>query len=182
MLNWLWKSLNGWNLKFYKVWQYRNDTQACCKLFFSASSQDDRGPGVQCIKNTDGDEQQTVWWTDSLIQIWQTAVRIHLLLFAFRLKRHRSRLPSVLREKKKEQEREELWRKLDELRLQETSAMQNNRHEMQFNYSNRNNNNNLHDNDENTAAITDRSESDTWAEWLRPLSFYLSLLRIMLVY
>lgn len=74
-------------------------------------------------------------------------------------------ITSVLREKKKEQEREELWRKLDELRLQETSAIQNNRHEMQFTYSNKNNNNNLHDKDENTAAaITDRSESDTWAE------------------
>lgn len=76
-------------------------------------------------------------------------------------------ITSVLREKKKEQEREELWRKLDELRLQETSAIQNNRHEMQFTYSNNNNNNNnnLHNKDENTAAtITDRSESDTWAK------------------
>ncbi|XP_016102442.1 serine/threonine-protein phosphatase 2A 56 kDa regulatory subunit alpha isoform [Sinocyclocheilus grahami] len=70
------------------------------------------------------------------------------------------------REKKKEQEREELWRKLDELRLQETSAIQNNRHEIQFTYSNNNNNNNnLHDKDENpAAAITDRIESNTWAK------------------
>uniref|UniRef100_A0A671NDQ0 Serine/threonine protein phosphatase 2A regulatory subunit n=1 Tax=Sinocyclocheilus anshuiensis TaxID=1608454 RepID=A0A671NDQ0_9TELE len=66
------------------------------------------------------------------------------------------------REKKKEQEREELWRKLDELRLQERIAIQNNRHEIQFTYSN---NNNLHDKDENTAAaVTDRIESDTWAK------------------
>ncbi|XP_016400360.1 serine/threonine-protein phosphatase 2A 56 kDa regulatory subunit alpha isoform-like [Sinocyclocheilus rhinocerous] len=66
------------------------------------------------------------------------------------------------REKKKEQEREELWRKLDELRLQERIAIQNNRHEIQFTYSN---NNHLHDKDENTAAaVTDRIESDTWAK------------------
>uniref|UniRef100_A0A8C2JFS7 Serine/threonine protein phosphatase 2A regulatory subunit n=1 Tax=Cyprinus carpio TaxID=7962 RepID=A0A8C2JFS7_CYPCA len=69
------------------------------------------------------------------------------------------------REKKKEQEREELWRKLDELRLQETSAIQNNRHEIQFTYSNNNNNNKLHDEDENpAAAVTDRIESNTWAK------------------
>ncbi|RXN30755.1 serine threonine- phosphatase 2A 56 kDa regulatory subunit alpha isoform-like protein [Labeo rohita] len=69
------------------------------------------------------------------------------------------------REKKKEQEREDLWRKLDELRLQERSAIQNNRHEIQFTYSNNNNNNHLHGNNENTAAaVTDRIESDTWAK------------------
>lgn len=74
-------------------------------------------------------------------------------------------ITSVLREKKKEQEREELWRKLDELRLQETSAIQNNRHEIQFTYSSNNNNNNLHEKDENpAAAITDRIESDSWVK------------------
>lgn len=76
-------------------------------------------------------------------------------------------ITSVLREKKKEQEREELWRKLDELGLQETSAIQNNRREIQFTYSNsnNNNNNNLHEKDENpAAAITDRIESDSWVK------------------
>uniref|UniRef100_A0A8C1PTM1 Serine/threonine protein phosphatase 2A regulatory subunit n=1 Tax=Cyprinus carpio TaxID=7962 RepID=A0A8C1PTM1_CYPCA len=67
------------------------------------------------------------------------------------------------REKKKEQEREELWRKLDELRLQERIAIQNNRHDIQFTFNN--NNNNLQDKNENTAAaVTDRIESDSWAK------------------
>lgn len=66
------------------------------------------------------------------------------------------------REKKREQEREELWRKLDELRLQET--VQNNRHNVQFTYSNNNNNNNNNlFKDENPAGvITDSSEKLTW--------------------
>ncbi len=90
-------------------------------------------------------------------------------------------ITSVLREKKKEQEREELWRKLDELRLQETSAIQNNRREIQFTCSNNNNNNNnLHEKNENpAAAITDRIESDSWVKWHCALSSFFS---IVLVY
>ncbi|KAA0708929.1 PP2A B subunit isoform B'-alpha [Triplophysa tibetana] len=67
------------------------------------------------------------------------------------------------REKKREQEREELWRKLDELRLQET--VQNNKHDVQFTYSNNNNNNNNLYKDENPAeVITDSREKLTCAE------------------
>lgn len=64
-------------------------------------------------------------------------------------------------EKKREQEREELWRKLDELRLQE--KIQNNRHDIQFTYSNNNNNNNLKD-ESPARAITDSTEKLTCAE------------------
>lgn len=71
----------------------------------------------------------------------------------------------VLREKKREQEREELWRKLDELRLQET--VQNNKHDVQFTYSNNNsnnNNNNLYKDEKPAEVITDSSEKLTCAE------------------
>lgn len=49
------------------------------------------------------------------------------------------------REKKREQEREELWKKLEELRLSNTALVQNNSHGLQ-NAQNNNNNNNSNDN------------------------------------
>ncbi|XP_035277793.1 serine/threonine-protein phosphatase 2A 56 kDa regulatory subunit alpha isoform [Anguilla rostrata] len=45
------------------------------------------------------------------------------------------------REKKKEQEREELWKKLEEVKLQQVPNMQNNSHSLQNAHSNNNNNN-----------------------------------------
>ncbi|CAB1342699.1 unnamed protein product [Coregonus sp. 'balchen'] len=64
------------------------------------------------------------------------------------------------REKKKEQEREELWKKLDELKLSDAAALvQNNSHELQNNNSN--NNNNQQDNQEKGTAVVamDTAES-----------------------
>uniref|UniRef100_A0A8C7HV82 Serine/threonine protein phosphatase 2A regulatory subunit n=2 Tax=Oncorhynchus TaxID=8016 RepID=A0A8C7HV82_ONCKI len=61
------------------------------------------------------------------------------------------------REKKKEQEREELWKKLDELKLSDAAALvQNNSHGLQnaAQNINNNNNNNHHDNQEKSTAIS----------------------------
>lgn len=59
------------------------------------------------------------------------------------------------REKKKEQEREELWKKLDELKLSDAAALvQNNSHGLQNAAQNNNNNNNHHDNQEKSTAIS----------------------------
>uniref|UniRef100_A0A674ET93 Serine/threonine protein phosphatase 2A regulatory subunit n=1 Tax=Salmo trutta TaxID=8032 RepID=A0A674ET93_SALTR len=61
------------------------------------------------------------------------------------------------REKKKEQEREELWKKLDELKLSDAAALvQNNSHGLQnaAQNNNNNNNNNHHDNQEKSTAIS----------------------------
>uniref|UniRef100_A0A8C8IEX8 Serine/threonine protein phosphatase 2A regulatory subunit n=1 Tax=Oncorhynchus tshawytscha TaxID=74940 RepID=A0A8C8IEX8_ONCTS len=59
------------------------------------------------------------------------------------------------REKKKEQEREELWKKLDELKLSDAAALvQNNSHGLQNAAQNINNNNNHHDNQEKSTAIS----------------------------
>ncbi|CAB1340467.1 unnamed protein product, partial [Coregonus sp. 'balchen'] len=59
------------------------------------------------------------------------------------------------REKKKEQEREELWKKLDELKLSDAAALvQNNSHGLQnAAQNNNNNNNNHHDNQEKSTAV-----------------------------
>uniref|UniRef100_A0A4W5P8M3 Serine/threonine protein phosphatase 2A regulatory subunit n=1 Tax=Hucho hucho TaxID=62062 RepID=A0A4W5P8M3_9TELE len=61
------------------------------------------------------------------------------------------------REKKKEQEREELWKKLDELKLSDAAALvQNNSHGLQnaAQNNNNNNNNNHHDNQEKSTALS----------------------------
>lgn len=50
-------------------------------------------------------------------------------------------LPLVYREKKKEQEREELWKKLDDLQIKKALGAQSNSHGLQNLHSNTNNNN-----------------------------------------
>uniref|UniRef100_A0A7N8X7J7 Serine/threonine protein phosphatase 2A regulatory subunit n=1 Tax=Mastacembelus armatus TaxID=205130 RepID=A0A7N8X7J7_9TELE len=69
------------------------------------------------------------------------------------------------REKKKEQERDELWKKLDELRLSNTALVQNNSHGhpsvQKNNNSNSNNNNNNDDNDNQEKSIDDAAAVTT---------------------
>lgn len=72
------------------------------------------------------------------------------------------------REKKKEQERDELWKKLDELRLSNAALVQNNSHglpSVQNNNNNNNSNNNNNDTqdksiDSSAAVTTDDKEPD----------------------
>ncbi len=93
------------------------------------------------------------------------------------------------REKKKEQERDELWKNLEELKLNNDTLVQNNSHGLlavQNNNNNNNNNNNSNNNDNNdnesksvdAAAVTtdsndpDATESSTCAKWQRMSAFY----------
>ena len=76
-----------------------------------------------------------------------------------------------LREKKKEQERDEMWKQLDELRLSHNALVQNNSHGLQNVQNNNNNNNNSNSNTENedksaeaAAGTTDNQEPDDSAE------------------
>ena len=77
-----------------------------------------------------------------------------------------------LREKKKEQERDEMWKQLDELRLSHNALVQNNSHGLQnVQNNNNNNNNNSNSNTENedksaeaAAGTTDNQEPDDSAE------------------
>lgn len=74
------------------------------------------------------------------------------------------------REKKKEQERDELWKKLEELRLSNTTLVQNNSHGLQSVQNNNNNNNNSNNNNDNqdkaadaAAVTTDDKDPDVTA-------------------
>lgn len=83
------------------------------------------------------------------------------------------------REKKKEQERDELWKKLEELKLSNTTLVQNNSHGLPSvqnnNNNNSNNNNGNQDNcddppaitvgDKDPDVITAASESTPCAKW-----------------
>lgn len=63
------------------------------------------------------------------------------------------------REKKKEQERDELWRKLEELKLSSSAGVQNNSHRLPA-VQNNNNNNNGHNNDEGVCTEADATPTD----------------------
>ena len=71
---------------------------------------------------------------------------------------------SVSREKKKEQERDELWKKLDELRLSSSALVQNNSHGLPGVQNNNNNNNNNSNNNDTqdksaeAAAVTSENK------------------------
>ncbi|XP_036405467.1 serine/threonine-protein phosphatase 2A 56 kDa regulatory subunit alpha isoform [Megalops cyprinoides] len=65
------------------------------------------------------------------------------------------------REKKKEQEREELWKKLEELRIQHTSGVQNNSHSLQNAQNNNNNNNNNNINNNSSSSSSSNGTSVT---------------------
>ncbi|XP_034017611.1 serine/threonine-protein phosphatase 2A 56 kDa regulatory subunit alpha isoform isoform X1 [Thalassophryne amazonica] len=66
------------------------------------------------------------------------------------------------REKKKEQERDELWMKLEELQLGNTAAVQNNSHGLQgvYNINNNNNSSNIDDRDKSAAAAVTAADKD----------------------
>ncbi|KAG9344647.1 hypothetical protein JZ751_010332 [Albula glossodonta] len=73
------------------------------------------------------------------------------------------------REKKKEQEREELWKKLDELRIKQVPDVQNNSHSLQNAHNNNNNNNNSTSNSQGQSdsiplAVAEGDESVTCAK------------------
>jgi len=65
------------------------------------------------------------------------------------------------REKKKEQERDELWKNLDELKLSNAALVQNNSHGLPSIQNNNNNNsNNNNDNQDNSADAAAVDTSD----------------------
>lgn len=61
----------------------------------------------------------------------------------------------LFREKKKEQERDELWKKLDELKISNTTLVQNNSHGLSSVQNNNNNNNSNYNNNDNQEKSVD---------------------------